>query len=97
MKEIEIEDLKVGIKVKLKTFEECNRIDIKLNYAFIIYQNMKECFGKIHTIAFIGEFYRGFYISIDGTSPTIYHCKWIEEIIEEEETNNKGQIKFSNN
>ena len=83
MKDIKIKDLKVGMKVKLKSLEEA--ISIKQNNTggipidIVITDQMIKCFGKVHEIKGFGTIHPIIFISNEFTG---VHIKWIEEIVE---------------
>lgn len=75
MKEIKIEDLKVGMKVKLKPFVECKNMD-RWN------SNLHICdkFDNIQTIFEVNTSYDCFYIDKHHYP---YISDWIEEIVDD--------------
>tara|TARA_R110000851_G_C13007746_1_gene559001 strand:- start:32 stop:460 length:429 start_codon:yes stop_codon:yes gene_type:complete len=74
---IKIEDLRAGMKVKLKTFEECIFMP---SGKYDICGDMVDKFDSIHTIARVYNEQKSFQIS---GGVYIYETKWIEEVIEE--------------
>tara|TARA_R110000851_G_scaffold2612_3_gene10670 strand:- start:2636 stop:3097 length:462 start_codon:yes stop_codon:yes gene_type:complete len=84
MKEVKYEDLKEGMKIKLKPLEECLIIDEK---GCKIYENMFLSFGRVHTILQFNNIYMGGFILLgEKKDKKYYKITWIESIVDEEPT-----------
>ena len=89
MKEIKIEDLKVGMKVNLKPFVECKNMDRWDS-------NLHLCdkFDNIQTIFEVNTSYDWFYIDRDDKPSYPYFVDWIKEIVDNTKEKKKKPNDF---
>jgi hypothetical protein len=83
MKEIKYEDLKVGMKVKLKPLEKCilsGVMDPKIT------NSMRPYFGNVSTISALIDGYPDWFFIPNGIGHQYYDVSWIESIVDEEPT-----------
>ena len=91
MKEIRIEDLRVGMKVKLKTYKECSNMD---RFTPNISIHMCDKFDNIQTIFAVNASYDTFYIDIADKHPYPYVAGWIKEIVDNTKEKKKKPNDF---